>query len=76
MNHLQTKTVRIEVEGRISRQLTLSEPLTLSEVWYLPEVASLGPHRMAGLGQDGVAYASIDSTSFEAWKRIMYQLKG
>ncbi len=76
MNHLQTKTVRIEAGGRIRRQLTLSRSATLSEVWHLPEVASLGPHRMARLGQDGVAYVSIDSTSFEAWKRIMYQLKG
>ena len=68
MGHDQTKTVRIEIDGRVRRQITLPQPATLAEVWRLPEIAKLGPHRMARLGQDGVVYVSVDSASYEAWR--------
>ncbi len=67
MNHEQTKIVRIEIDGRIRRQITLSQPATLAEIWNLPQILELGPHRMARLGADGVAYVSVNSASYEAW---------
>ena len=73
MDSSKTKTVRITVDGRIMRQMTLSSPVTLAEVWHLPEVVQLGPYRMAKLGPDGVAYVSTDSASFELWKKITDQ---
>ncbi len=67
MNHDQTKIVRIEIDGCIRRQITLSQPVTLAEVWRLPQIVDLGPHRMARLGADGVAYVSVNSASYETW---------
>ena len=64
----QTKTVRITVGDKIVRQMTLRHPATLAEVWRLPAVVNLGPNRRARLGQDGVAYVSVDSASFESWR--------
>ena len=68
MNHDQTKIVRIEIDGRIRFQFMLDHPATLAEVWRLPQVSQFGPQRMARLGADGVAYVSIDSASYEAWR--------
>ena len=68
MNNYETKTVRVEVNGRVRHQFTLDQPVTLAEVWRLPQITPFGPHRMARLGVDGVAYVSIDSVSYEAWR--------
>ena len=71
MDHDKTKTVRIEVSGKIVRQITLAQPATLSEIWHLPEVAAFGPSRMAHLRQDGVAYILVHLESYKAWKRMV-----
>ena len=71
MDHDKTKTIRIEVAGKIVRQIALTQPLTLSEAWHLPQVAGLGPSRMAQLRQDGVAYISVHLESYKAWKSMV-----
>ncbi len=74
MDSNQTKIVRIEVDGKIMRQMTLQQPVTLAEAWKLPEVVALGPARSARLGPDGIVYVRIDLKSFKAWRKLLVEL--